>query len=387
MHALLGRLRALPPRRLDALLAAAALLEMGAEVALLTPLEGWRRVAGIGVVAMIAAAVLLRRRLPFAAIALAFGGFMAADRFGDAMIDHTAGPFFAIVFVTYSAGTVLEGRRLIAGALLATALLAISLDPSESDAPVANAIFSTVFVVAAPMLFGQLMVNRSRLHGALRAKTHDAEAQRRAEAAAAVLEERTRIAGELHDVVAHALSAMTVQAGGARRLAVKDPDRARAAFATVEGTGREALTELRRLLGVLRDPGEPGPRDPQPGVAQLEPLVEVVRRAGLPVDVRVEGAGRPLPPGVDLSAYRIVQEALTNTVKHAGPARASVLLRYGERHLDVEVVDDGRGPRNGAPAGHGLAGMRERTALLGGELDVGRGPGGGFAVRARLPLA
>jgi signal transduction histidine kinase len=159
------------------------------------------------------------------------------------------------------------------------------------------------------------------------------------------------------------------------------------AFDAIADTGRTALTELRRLLGVLRSPGEPGSRVPQPSVTELEPLVESVRRAGLPVDLRVEGADRPLPPGVDLSAYRIVQEALTNSVKHAGPAHASVLVRYGEHDLELEVVDDGRGPRPaaGSSPGHGLAGMRERTALLGGQLDVGPVPGGGFAVRARLP--
>jgi signal transduction histidine kinase len=224
------------------------------------------------------------------------------------------------------------------------------------------------------------------LAGALGVLARTLQRQREEDADRAVAEERARLARELHDVVAHAVSMVVVQAE-AGAAAGGPPERVEETFDAIADTGRTALSELRRLLGVLRDPGEPGPRDPQPGVAQLEPLVEVVRRAGLPVDVRVEGAGRPLPPGVDLSAYRIVQEALTNTVKHAGPARASVLLRYGERHLDVEVVDDGRGPRNGAPAGHGLAGMRERTALLGGELDVGRGPGGGFAVRARLPLA
>jgi signal transduction histidine kinase len=158
------------------------------------------------------------------------------------------------------------------------------------------------------------------------------------------------------------------------------------AFDAVADTGRTALVELRRLLGVLRSPDEASPRVPQPGVAQLGPLVDSVRRAGLPVDLEVEGADRPLPPGVDLSAYRIVQEALTNSVKHAGPARASVRVRCGEQALEVEVVDDGRGPRPGHRPGHGLDGMRERTALLGGELNAGPAPGGGFAVRARLPL-
>jgi signal transduction histidine kinase len=222
------------------------------------------------------------------------------------------------------------------------------------------------------------------LAGALGVLTRTLQRQREDEAQRAVAEERARLARELHDVVAHAVSMVVVQAEAGA--AGGPPGRVEEAFDAIADTGRTALSELRRLLGVLRSPGEDSPRQPQPGVAQLEPLVESVRRAGLPVEVRVEGTGRPLPPGVDLSAYRIVQEALTNSVKHAGAAQASVLLRYGERELELEVVDDGRGPRSSASAGHGLAGMRERTALLGGQLDVGPGPGGGFAVRARLPL-
>ena len=225
------------------------------------------------------------------------------------------------------------------------------------------------------------------LAGALGVLARTLQRSREEEGRRAVAEERARLARELHDVVAHAVSMVVVQAE-AGAAAGGPPERVEEAFDAIAETGRTALAELRRLLGVLRSPGEAASRQPQPGVAQLEPLVESVRRAGLPVEVRVEGNGRPLPPGVDLSAYRIVQEALTNSVKHAGPARACVLLRYGERELEVEVVDDGRGPRPGGTAagGHGLAGMRERTALLGGELDVGPAPGGGFAVRARLPL-
>jgi signal transduction histidine kinase len=222
------------------------------------------------------------------------------------------------------------------------------------------------------------------LAGALGVLTRTLQRQREDEAQRAVAEERARLARELHDVVAHAVSMVVVQAEAGA--ASGPPGRVEEAFDAIADTGRTALSELRRLLGVLRSPEEAGPRQPQPGVAQLEPLVESVRRAGLPVELRIEGTGRPLPPGVDLSAYRIVQEALTNSVKHAGPARASVLLRYGDRDLELEVVDDGRGLRSSTTPGHGLAGMRERTALLGGDLDVGPAPGGGFAVRARLPL-
>jgi signal transduction histidine kinase len=210
---------------------------------------------------------------------------------------------------------------------------------------------------------------------------------RREEADRAVVEERARLARELHDVVAHHVSMVVVQAE-AGAAAGGPPDQVVATFDAVADSGRTALNELRRLLGVLRQPGESGPREPQPGVAQLEGLVDSVRRAGLPVELRVEGTCRPLPPGVDLSAFRIVQEALTNSVRHAGPARATVLLRYGEHALDGEVVDDGAGPRSGARAGdgHGLAGMRERAALLGGAVEAGADPGGGFAVRVRLPV-
>jgi len=222
------------------------------------------------------------------------------------------------------------------------------------------------------------------LAGALGVLARALQREREEEAHRAVAEERARLARELHDVVAHAVSMVVVQAEAGA--AAGPPGRVEEAFDAVADTGRTALTELRRLLGVLRTPGEAGPRVPQPGVAQLGPLVDSVRRAGLPVELEVAGADRPLPPGVDLSAYRIVQEALTNSVKHAGPARASVRVRCGERAVEVEVVDDGQGPRPGHRPGHGLAGMRERTTLLGGELDAGPAPGGGFAVRARLPL-
>jgi signal transduction histidine kinase len=165
------------------------------------------------------------------------------------------------------------------------------------------------------------------------------------------------------------------------------PERLEEAFDAIADTGRTALAELRRLLGVLRSPGEAASRQPQPGVAQLEPLVESVRRAGLPVEVRVEGNGRPLPPGVDLSAYRIVQEALTNVVRHAGPATARVHIRYAPAAVDIEVTDDGRGGRApGRGDGHGIVGMRERAALYGGSLEAGPLPGGGFRVTASLPV-
>jgi signal transduction histidine kinase len=191
-------------------------------------------------------------------------------------------------------------------------------------------------------------------------------------------------------VVAHSVSVMVVQAGAARRRVASNPDQARDALASIESTGRQALAEMRRLVGLQRDRGDgEDALAPQPSLVHLESLLAATRDAGLPVELTVEGQPRPLPAGVDLSAYRIVQEALTNSLKHAGPARATVRLCYGREALEVQVSDDGHGRgRNGQAdgGGHGLIGMRERVALFGGTLEVGVGPGGGFRVAARLPL-
>jgi signal transduction histidine kinase len=205
-------------------------------------------------------------------------------------------------------------------------------------------------------------------------------------------EERARIARELHDVVAHSVGAMVAQAQGARHVLDRDPERAREALETIERTGRTALNEMRRSLGVLRRPDTEAPLAPQPGMSGLGVLLEQARKSGLTVELVTEGEPAPLADGADLSAYRIVQEALTNTLKHAGPVHARVAVRYGERALEVEITDDGADGRapNGIPSaggGHGLVGMRERVALYGGDLHAGLRPEGGFVVRASLPLA
>ena len=199
--------------------------------------------------------------------------------------------------------------------------------------------------------------------------------------------ERTRIARELHDVVGHTLSLMVLQAG-AERLALGDERPAtRDALVQIESAGRSTLAELRRLVGVLRSDDEAAERGPPPGLARLPDLVDTVRLTGLSVDLQVQGVPRPLPAGLDVSAYRIVQEALTNTVRHATASVARVCIGYGDGDLQIEVTDDGRAspaaPTNG---GHGLIGMRERIALYGGGLSVGPRADGGFTVCARLPL-
>ena len=203
----------------------------------------------------------------------------------------------------------------------------------------------------------------------------------------AVEDERNRITRELHDVLAHSVSVMTVQASAVRRLLKPEQEREREALMTVEETGRQALAEMRRLLGIMRTDEEPPALAPQPGIGTLPELVEQVRQSGLPVELTVEGTPVKLPAGVDLSAYRIVQEALTNTLKHAGPAHAWVAVRYAGEDVEIEVANDGNSENPGDGSGHGLVGMRERVALCGGELRSGPRPGGGYKISARLPVA
>ena len=223
---------------------------------------------------------------------------------------------------------------------------------------------------------------------ALEQRTAELEEAQEWRAQAAVAEERTRIARELHDVIAHSVSVMVIQAGAAEQMLDVDPERARQPLVTIQDSGRQAVLELGRLLGILRAHDAEASLVPQPSLRHLDALAGQVRDAGLPVALCVEGAPRELPGGVDLAAYRIVQEALTNILKHAGPASATVVLHYNVDTLDIDVVDDGQAPLDVTPAGtgHGLAGMRDRVRLYGGEFDAGTCPHGGFRVHARLPL-
>ena len=212
-----------------------------------------------------------------------------------------------------------------------------------------------------------------------------AEREREERARLAVSDERARIARELHDVVGHSVSVMTVQASAARRLLRPDQEKERGALLVVEQTGREALAEMRRMVGVLRRPEEAPALAPQPSLEYLDKLVEQTREAGLRVDLRVEGEAIQLPAGVDLTAYRLVQEGLTNALKHSRAQHAEVLVRYGDGHVELTVSDDGRGVGSGDGGGHGLVGMRERVSVYGGELEAGPRAGGGYRLRARLP--
>jgi len=237
-------------------------------------------------------------------------------------------------------------------------------------------------------LGGRAVRSRSRLTAELHEAALRADEEREAGAARAMADERRRIAREMHDVVAHSVSMMVIQAGGARRILERDPARAEAAGALIEKTGREALREMRTLLGVLHAEDEHADYAPQPSLRDIEALVERARVAGLPVELTVEGTRRELPAGIDLAAYRVVQEALTNVVKHGGGAETAVRVRYQADAVEVTVADRGGGTMTARleGSGHGLAGMRERVRVYGGELHAGRLRGGGFEVRALLPV-
>ena len=279
---------------------------------------------------------------------------------------------------------------LVAGGV-AAAVVAVVMSLPRTDADLVDAAFASLGLAGAWVLG-----DRARVQRALAAELSDRavrlEREREGEARRAVASERARIARELHDVVAHHVSMMVVQAEAGPLAVERDPARAAGAFEAIAATGRQALVEMRRLLGVLRGDGQAPSLAPQPGLDQVPSLVEQVGRAGLEVELVVEGEKAPLPAGVELSAYRIVQEALINAVRHAGPGRARVLVRYGERDLELTVRDEGGGggaaPAGGPPtrSGQGLVGMRERVSLFGGELHAGPGPDGGFTVAARLPL-
>jgi signal transduction histidine kinase len=276
-------------------------------------------------------------------------------------------------------------RAVVAGlASYALFLVVIGQDPDPFG--FGDLVFSSLFSVG-PWLAGYTLSGRVQREADLERRASILEDEREAQALAAVAAERARIARELHDVIAHSVSVMTVQAGAARLLLAQDPERAREPILAVEETGREALAETRRLLGILRSDMSEAELEPQPGMASLETLVARTRLAGLPVELTVEGEGVKLAPGLDLAAYRIVQEALTNALKYAGPAHAWVTVRYLRDALELEISNDGRSPeRQNGSGGHGLVGMRERVSLYGGSVEAGPHPVRGFVVRARLPL-
>ncbi|WP_329456406.1 sensor histidine kinase [Streptomyces sp. NBC_01497] len=303
----------------------------------------------------------------------------------------------AIYTVVAQGGRRWASRLALVGGVVAAPMSQVRW-PTEGVSTPGRVFFTLVLTVPFVLawVLGDSMRTRRAYFDQLVERAARLEKEREAQAKVAVAAERARIARELHDVVAHNVSVMVVQADGAAYVLDAAPDQAKQALETISGTGRQALAEMRRLLGVLRtgDGQESGEYVPQPDVEQIEVLVEQVRQAGITVDFKVEGTPRPLPTGVELTAYRIVQEALTNSRKHGGPdVGASVRLVYFDDGLGLLVEDDGRGAalamqedRGADGHGQGLIGMRERVGMVGGTLDAGPRPGGGFRISALLPL-
>lgn len=282
-----------------------------------------------------------------------------------------------VLLVLYSVAAHTRGWHALLSAGFTVAFgTAVVLD--DPDGVSLSGVLFFILLFGAPWLAGKVVQRRRTGEARMR--------QERDAAEAAIVEERSRIARELHDIVAHAISVTVLQARGGRRMLETHPAEARAAFDAIERTSTQALAEMRRLLGMLREGGAIG-LAPQPSLSHLDALVESVRQAGLPIEIVREGDPIELPPGVDLSAYRIVQEALTNALKHAGPARARIRIRYSADEIEIEIEDDGQGSPSEHGGGHGLAGIRERVAIFGGDLDAGPRPTGGYSLRARLPIA
>ncbi|MEU6165186.1 sensor histidine kinase [Streptomyces tanashiensis] len=354
---------------------------------------------GYGLLALLFSLVVaLRRRAPEKMLLLAVG-------LGLAQLALGLKPFMAdfamlVIIFTVAAhdGPRWASRLALVGGLAASTLSQVRWPLEETNSGAAMVFFTIIMTVpfALAWVLGDSLRTRRAYFAQLEERASRLEQEREAQAKVAVAAERARIARELHDVVAHNVSVMVVQADGAAYVMDSSPDTAKQALETISTTGRQALAEMRRLLGILRtgEHQEAGEYVPQPDVGQIEDLVEQVRGAGLTVDFAIEGSPRPLPSGVELTAYRIVQEALTNTRKHGGPdVGASVRLVYFDDGLGLLVEDDGRGaPQEmyedgGADGrGHGLIGMRERVGMVGGTLDAGPRPGGGFRISALLPL-
>jgi signal transduction histidine kinase len=341
-------------------------------------------------VVLMTAPLAWRRRNPLAAYCVQVAAWTVTSA-GSGHWGLTGGSVAAVLLGAYSVGAY-GARRAVSGAVVVvtsvlapTLLLLLPTALARFGLSVSAELNDLVPITA--WLVGHAVRGQRRYVAGLEERARRLEREREATTRAAIAEERARIAHELHDVVAHGVSVMVVQAEAARRLVRRRPEQAEEAMRTVSATGSEALAELQHLLGVL-GAGEHGAElEPAPGLRDLDTLLERVRGAGMTVELRLDGPVRPLPRGLDLTAYRIVQEALTNVLKHAGTAAARVHLRYRDDRLAIEVADDGLpAPAGPNGAGRGLVGMRERVAAYGGELEAGPGAGGGFSVRAALPL-
>jgi len=372
------RVGAIDPFKADVLLAAAFIVAAVIELSQLDS-NGDNRAVTIAAGVIALTSLAFRRRDPLLAAGLYVVPLLAQAFLGGFLTTNSTTPFVAAILLLYSVARYTDGSRfrvaapLLAGSMTAALLIEAGLDPEE--------IFWAVFLFGLPLLTGRALRSRAQLQAELRERTERDEADREWRAEHAVEEERTRIAAELQTLVANGLSAMVVQAETVpRTVDTGDLARAETALAAVEATGRDALTEMRRLLGVLRRDGDALELTPQPGLPRVLALVERIHEDGLPVKLRLSGARRRLPPGIDLTGYRVLEDAL-ETAAEQGATATDVLIHFTPDELRVQVIDD----RDGDLADR-LPGLKERVSLYGGHLTVARVEGGSFRVRMNLPI-
>jgi signal transduction histidine kinase len=329
--------------------------------------------------------LFFRRRFPMGAPVVAVVVVAAASFADGGFLNNSFAVFLVALGISAWFGMRPDRRQGIAG-WFAMQVVSVFVSVNDPQGSSAGDYVWTLITFSVAWIVGYALAHRLRVTDESLRLAEEAERDREEQARLAVAEERARIARELHDVVGHSVSLMTVQASAVRRLLEADQEKEREALLVVEQTGREALAEMRRMVGVLRRRDEAPALAPQPSLEHVEKLVAHARETGLPVRLRIEGTPLDLPAGIDTTAYRIVQEALTNAVKHARASQAEVVVRYGDGGVELTVSDDGRGDGDGGGSGHGLVGMRERVSVYGGELEAGPQPGGGFLLRATLPV-
>ena len=334
--------------------------------------------------ALVVLSLLGRRRFPFAAPAAVWLLAAGLSFLDGRLVGFTATASIAGMVAAFLLGNLRNDREARVGLTIVIAAAAIVVYNNPTHAPGELVFIPVLFAIG--WLAGFALRERSVQAEDAEERALRAEREREAAARLAVAEERARIARELHDIVAHAVSVIVLQVGAVRHKLPPTLEEDKEALEGVERTGRAALTEMRRLLGAMRQDDQDLELTPQPGLDDLDSLLEEVGRAGLPVRLHVDGDRVPLPRAIDLSAYRIVQEGLTNALKHAGASRADVTVRYASDEVEIEVRDDGRGVTSTDGLGHGLVGIRERVKIYGGEMSTDSANGAGFVLSTRLPL-
>ena len=348
---------------------------------------GWHGPPAVNAIVVPAMALSLawRRRQPLIVLAVVMGGLASLSlAFGGS---ETSTAVFINVVAVYSAAAHVSNAELPVAVALIAAGVAVHDLRDPDIAAFGDAIWNTI-LLGLTFLVGLGMRRREARTRALEQETEALRKEREIVAVEAAAEERRRIARELHDIISHSLGIVVLQAGAAEQVLERDPEGARAALRSIRSTGQAAIGEMGTLLGLVRgEVSSAAPREPQPSLADLDALIATTRESGLPVDLAVEGQRRSLAAALELSVFRIIQEGLTNALKHAGPVPTRVIMRFRADQLEIEVTDEGGGEANGHGSGRGLAGMRERVAVFGGQLDAGPRADGGWTLRAVLPVA